>query len=283
MTWSIKKIAGFAPLHFFLAGAVIYSVVPEERPRIVVSDPSQIDEEVLIHEALRLGLLDDSVVSRRLARIGRFVADHQCEDAEDAEAMARELGLDREDLVVRRYLVEMMKLAIAAESDRVLPSEAELEAHLEDHAERFRQPEQIELAHVFVSSRRGRQMHEHAETLRRELVDRNPATSEGLGDPFTRPHKVTASLPELERIFGPEFSDGLDLDGVGSWQGPVQSGHGIHWVWVEQRIPARLPEVAEIRGQVVHHHRRVKREEHVRRRLAGLRTRYEIVTQSEDG
>lgn len=279
----IKKAALFPLLHFFVAGGLIYAFVPEERPLIVVTDPSQIDEEILIHEASRLGLLDDPVVSKRLAQIGRFVADHPCESAEEAKAFALGLELDREDLVIRRYLAEMMRLAIAAESDRSLPTEAELEAHLREHADRFRGPEKLMFVQVFVSARRETEMGVRAEALRDRLIGHHPAEVSKLGDPFTRPREFTASLSEISQIFGPEFARGLDADALRSWQGPIPSSHGVHWVWIDQRAPSRLPEVSEIRGQLVHHYRRVKRQEHLRRRLAGLRSRYEIVTEANEG
>ena len=279
----VKKAATSPLLHFFAAGALIYAFVPEERPVIVVSDLSQVDEEILIHEASRLGLLDDPVVSKRLAQIGRFVADHPCESADEAKALARDLDLDRQDLVIRRYLAEMMRLAIAAESDRILPSEAELEAHLRTHADRFRGPEKLALVQVFVSARRGKEMGARADALREQLIGRPSAEVMKLGDPFTRPSEITASLSEIGQIFGPEFAEGLDADALQSWQGPIPSAHGVHWVWIDRRLPARLPEVSEIRGQLVHHHRRVRRQEHLRRRLAGLRTRYEIVTEANEG
>ncbi len=279
----MKNLVKSPLFHFFVAGAVIYSLVPEERPVIVVSDPAEIDEEILIHEARRLGLLDDPVVSERLARIGRFVADHECEDAEEAEAIARELKLDREDLVIRRYLTEMIKLAIAAESDRVLPTEAELETHLNKHADRFRVTHRLELTHVFVSSRHGSDMSARAEALRAQLVDQGPAIAKELSDPFARPNEITVSLADLGRIFGTEFREALDIGARQAWQGPIPSTYGLHWVWIGRRIPARLPEVSEIRGQLLHHYRRVQREEHLRQRLAGLRTRYEIVTGGDEG
>ncbi len=270
-------------LHFFAAGAVIYALVPEARPVIVVSDPGQIDEEILIQEAMALGLLDDPVVSEWLARVGQFIGDQDCEDAEQAIALARELNLDRKDVVVRRYLVQMMRLAMAAESDRQLPSEVELEAHLREHADRFRAPEELRLTQVFVSSRRGNEMRARAEAVGRQLASNGAAVAQELSDPFSRPNELTASLAKIRETFGVGFEEALDEGLIGSWQGPIPSAHGLHWVRTEERIPARLPEVSEIRGQLLHHYRRVHREEHMRRRLAGLRTRYEIVSEPDEG
>lgn len=286
MTAWLKRIAMSPPLHFLLVGILLYRLVPQEPPVIRVSDASQIDDEVLIEEARRLGMLQDPVVSARLAQIGAFVADHKCDDEEEAADIARKLNLDREDLVIRRYLIQMMKLALAGESDRAIPTEVELEAHLHQHADRFRTPEELELVHVFVSARHGDELPARAEALRDELPalnDGDPRSVRGLGDPFARPNRLTASRDEIRLIFGPKFSEGLDPTQLRAWQGPIASAHGVHWVWVDRRVPAHLPEMAAVRSRLFHHYRRIRRQEHLEKRLAGLRTRYRIVTGADEG
>jgi parvulin-like peptidyl-prolyl isomerase len=36
----------------------------------------------------------------------------------------------------------------------------------------------------------------------------------------------------------------------GQWQGPVESGFGVHLVWVSERTEGRLPALAEVRDAV---------------------------------
>ena len=55
---------------------------------------------------------------------------------------------------------------------------------------------------------------------------------------------------ELTKSFGASFADAAFAQPVGVWQGPVSSAYGLHLVRIEERIPARLPPLSEIRGRV---------------------------------
>ena len=300
-------------VHFLALGAVATLLVPDARPAIVL-DPTEVarlradwtagrareptaseegtlleravDDEILLREAWASGLDEgDAIVARRLARVGSFLGRPE-EDPSDAEAWARELGLHRSDVVVRRYLIEMMRLAIARESDRELPTEAELEAHRRAQRARFEVPERLRLSHVFVSARRGGAAGPDARRILDELRagesrgSRGPESGHDRGDPFPHGATLVASARDLGRSFGAGFADRLDPARVGEWQGPIPSAYGLHLVRIHERIPARLPDLEEIRGQVVHHALRVRREAHLRRRLDALRERYEIVLEA---
>ena len=50
-------------------------------------------------------------------------------------------------------------------------------------------------------------------------------------------------------LFGTVFTDGLKGLEAGRWAGPVESGFGLHLVWVDDRVPARAPQRAPARGR----------------------------------
>ena len=65
--------------------------------------------------------------------------------------------------------------------------------------------------------------------------------------------RITAPLlprSEIARLFGEEFGRKVFELEPGRWQGPVESGYGLHLVLVTELKPARLPELAEVRDQV---------------------------------
>src|SRR6185295_2323909 len=68
------------------------------------------------------------------------------------EALA--LGLDRKDVIVRRQLTQKMRFLIEDATMPAEPSTAELQAWLEQHAERYGQPSTVSFQQVFLS--RGR-------------------------------------------------------------------------------------------------------------------------------
>jgi len=250
-----------------------------------------IDEEVLLHQAIGAGWLrHDGTVLSRLAQLGRFVGPTPAAGAsagepgaaragaispDEAVARARELGLDRGDPVIRRYLVERARLAIAAEADRPEPNDAELAAFLEARAARFRLPERLRLRHVFARGDRP-DANARATRLARTLVELTPDDTAARGDPFPGGRRVVASREELARRFGARFAASLDLEARGRWQGPLPSAHGLHLVWLEEPLPARDPALAEVRGRVRQALLQERRTRHLRRRLDELRAGFRI-------
>jgi hypothetical protein len=290
-------------LHFLALGAVAFALRPTETPALVFGEvelerlradfaarearppdaaeldallEAALDEEVLLREAWASGRLrHDGTVVARLVALGRFVGPAEGADPEAALRRARELGLDRSDPVIRRYLVERMRLALAAETDHPEPGDAELAAHLARHPERFAVPERLRLAHVFTSARHPR-LEARAAALGRALAGRPPDAVGDRGDPFPYGLRAVATRAELARRFGPEFVAALDPDVRGRWQGPLPSAHGLHWVWLEAPEPARRPALDEVRSAVRQDLLRERRAAHLRRRLDELRARYQV-------
>ena len=68
------------------------------------------------------------------------------------------------------------------------------------------------------------------------------------GDVFLLEHDFKA-LPEGEvaKLFGETFAVKLGGLQPGQWQGPVESGYGVHLVKVGERSEGRLPALADVR------------------------------------
>jgi len=63
----------------------------------------------------------------------------------------------------------------------------------------------------------------------------------------------------------------------GSWQGPVQSGFGLHLVRVTDREALRIPEFEEVADQVRNEFEYQRRQQANEAVLEGMKARYEIV------
>jgi parvulin-like peptidyl-prolyl isomerase len=87
------------------------------------------------------------------------------------------------------------------------------------------------------------------------------------------------AAPDVERLFGQAFAARVGELPVGRWAGPVESGYGLHLVFVHERTPARLPDLADVRDAVANEWRAVRREEANRAFYEALRARYEITVQ----
>ena len=87
---------------------------------------------------------------------------------------------------------------------------------------------------------------------------------------------VVNSGPVL-MIFGAVFADRVTELPPGAWHGPVQSGYGLHLVFVHARSEPRLPDLAEVEQKVRDEWRAARRREVNEAVFAKLLEGYEVV------
>ncbi len=116
-----------------------------------------IDEEVLYRRALEIGLdRQNRVVRERLIAIMRMLTDDPKKDDEALYQDALALGLDRTDVVVRRHLVQLMSLLLKRSGATRTVTRADLERVLDRDADRYRLPGEVTLTQVYLDpARRG--------------------------------------------------------------------------------------------------------------------------------
>ena len=240
------------------------------------------DEEILYREARRIGLdRVDPVVHARLVRNMRFLggADEQRSD-EALYAEALELGMDASDLVVRRRLVQQMRFLLEAAAPLVAPTDEELRRYVASRPERYRIPERVRLAHVYLSrDRRGSALKADAEALLQRLRGEAvaPAAARELGDPFLHPSEFgLQSEAQLAKQLGAAFAREAMLLEPGRWKGPVISAYGMHLVWVRERQDSREPELETVRRSATSSLQAERNAEALEAGLELLRERYAL-------
>jgi hypothetical protein len=271
---TLQKILREPLLHFLVLGAglfVLFGVVgepaEERRDQIVVSAAKVENLAELFRRTWRRPPTQ--------AELDGLIEDHVKEEILYREARA--LGLDDDDIVIRRRLRQKMEFIsedIAAQAE---PSEQELRGFLADQSDRFREPARFSFAQVYLSpERRGEDAWGDAERLLVALDagQSDPAES---GDPFLLDQDYRGlSAREVERLFGRGFAARVAELPVGRWAGPVESGYGLHLVLVHERTSAQLPDLDEVRGAVASEWRAARREEANRAFYEGLRANYEV-------
>jgi hypothetical protein len=260
-------------LHFLCLGAALYILAPHDPS----GDVSVRDEELLYRAAVELGVAErDPAVRDRLAKLGGFVAEEDGAHAVAREATARRLGLAESDLVVRRHLTMLMRLAVERLSPEDVPRNADLTAYRAAHDTQLRIPPRVRFTHVYLSRDRHRATLEataaaRLRTLRRDHV--SPDRAVALGDAFpTGPDVGPLVHADVDRRFGAGFASRLASAEPSSWVGPIPSSYGLHLVWIHERLPAVTPPLDAIRGTVVHRWLRERREARARDRIAALRS-----------
>ena len=236
-------------VHFLVLGAALFIVFGWKRgpalgERDIVVTPGRVEQ---IAEGFQ------RVWNRPPTRqeLDGLIDDFVLEEIYYREALA--LGLEEDDTIIRRRLRQKMEFLAEEGGDGREPAEEDLQSFLEEHPDRFRIADRLTLDQVYVSvDKRGEGATAEAERVKRALAAAGADVSpDRYGDPFLLPHRLEmADVAELNRMFGAGFGDRVRELPVGSWEGPVESGYGLHVVRLRELEPGRLPALAEVREQV---------------------------------
>ena len=180
-----------------------------------------------------------------------LIDDHVKEEIATREAVA--MGLDRDDAIIRRRLRQKLEFLVEDAVDQVAPTDAQLQAWLEKHADAFTAEPRVALRQVYVSTeRRSASARADAEKLLARLRAAGPdAKIDALGDASMLPRELPLGpLSEVSRVFGTEFARKIDGIEPGRWTGPVESPYGLHLVLVPERVASARPELADVRPMV---------------------------------
>jgi hypothetical protein len=240
--------------------------------------PPRASQEITVPADAMAGMRED--FRRRTSRMPSAADEQAMLDAYvNDEVLVREalsMGLDRGDIIVRRRLIQKMEFLIENTEPVPAPSDAELEAFLAAHPERYASPARVTVTHVFLSAQRaGGDAATAAAAVKTQLdAGAEPAT---LGDPFLRGREFRLhTQAELAGIFGTAFAAAVMALPENVWSGPVQSSFGEHVVRVSDRHPATAPALAAVRERVERDWRDERRETLNREARARLRGRYVV-------
>ncbi len=233
------------------------------------------DDELLFREALLRGYHEtDSIVRMRLARNMRFASGE--DERTDARLVEEAIGLDMHetDLVVRRRLVQKLTLQIQARGRRVEPTEEELEAHLDANRDRWHRPARITAIQLYFRDA------ERAEAQRAQLPaapSPDDTAMRRLADPLPIPHHLPRHAKrELAKLLGPEFAEAVMALDPGSWEGPLPSAYGEHWVFVQERSEAAAVPLSAVRTEVRESLLAERGEAALDTWIADMRTRFDL-------
>jgi hypothetical protein len=269
-------------LHFVLAGAVLFGAYswmnraaekPDTRtaPRIQVStgDVQWLSENWTTQwrrpptpQELR-GLVTDYLNEQLLAR------------------EARALGLDDNDVIVRRRLSQKLTFLIEDTLRRADPSEDELQKFYEANAQRFRSGARISFAHIYFSRERRADARSDA-TVALSLLEGSSAPAAEPGDRSLIESEFRGETEQsISNAFGPGFARAVFALKTNTWSGPIESGYGFHLVRVSAWQEARLPSLSEVRARVLEDWKREQEQAAKERYLAELRRKYDVVVDEE--
>jgi hypothetical protein len=190
------------------------------------------------------------------------------------------LGLDRGDTVVRSRVRQKMEVLVD-DAAAGTPSDAELQAWLDAHRDDYTIPPAFTFQQVYLDPARHPALADDVFALMSRL--KAGADPGAAGDATLLPAAMhTATIPEIERTFGPALAGALAKLEVGAWYGPVRSSYGAHLVRVTARRDARIPALAEVRDAVARDLVRARTKDAQDAYYGALRERYRIVVEPLD-
>ena len=211
-----------------------------------------------------------------------LVRDRVLEEAYIREAVA--LGMDKDDLIIRRRLRQKMEFVsegLAATAD---PSDAQLQAYLNSNAAKFAVEPRFSFRQVYLDPQRhGANLTRDADRLLAALRQ-HTATKAGLvnvGDPIALDHEIdNASARDVGNLFGQKFVTGLGKVSAGQWQGPVESGYGMHLVLLDRRIEGGTPALDDVRDAVRREWSSAQQREAADRYAQALLRKYQVTVEA---
>jgi PPIC-type PPIASE domain len=281
-------------LHFLVIGAVLFAAyawlnrdgndVGMPQVRIAESDVRWLKETFALErqrepdqEELR-GLLREFVKEQLLAR------------------QAQELGLDKDDIVVRRRLAQKMTFLLQDNSRRAEPSEDDLHRLYEAQRSQLRTDQartdqaqggprtlftrpRISFMQIYFSPDKRADAAANAREALRELSRSDaPPPVDDLGDRLAGKSEFKdADERAVANQLGARFAAKVFALEPGPWQGPIESSQGFHLVRVTGLVPAQLRPFDEIRPQLVELWQEQSQREAEERYFVDLLKKYRVV------
>ena len=274
-TGFVRAIARQPLVHFLLAGIALFAGASLFEKRTRNSNEIRVS-------SVEIQRLQD-VWSRQYGRtptsaeLRNLVDEHVREEIYYREAVAS--GLDKDDSIIRRRLVEKMEF-LSQEVASGEPTEKELQDYFARNREKFRLSAQIAFTHVYFSpSKRGPDLQNDAMRSLAELRNAKSSADQAskLGDAFMLQSEYPLqTLEEVRSLFGAEFSNAIFNVRPGQWEGPIRSSYGLHLVRITQYQLAHAPELNDVRAQVMTDFKNDRLQAATEKYYARLRQRYQV-------
>jgi len=276
----MKKLLREPLLHFLLLGVVIFVIYDRvtppgsDEPGTIVISQGQIS-------SMMEGFTRTWQRPPTREELDGLIRDRVREEVYCREATA--LGMDKDDMVIRRRLRQKMEFVSDDVVARAEPSDADLNAYLQAHPEAFRMEQKFTFLQVYLNPEKHKETLAHDAALLltqlRQAVEKSDVSA--LGDSFLLEHEF-AAVPagETTKQFGEAFTAKLGTLATGQWQGPVESGYGSHLVLITGRTEGRVPALTEVHDAVAREWANARRLDANEKFYAELLKRYTVTVES---
>lgn len=142
---------------------------------------------------------------------------------------AQRMGLDDNDVIIRRRLAQKVEFFMSENDPPALPDEAVLRQWFNDNRAAYDTPEKLSWQHIFAASE------DEAKRLLVQVVN-SDKNWRSLGQPFILSREYgRQAMPKMSQIMGTRFAEAVFAkQEKRGWFGPVRSAYGWHVVKISQ-------------------------------------------------
>ncbi len=274
MSWTREPL-----VHFLVLGALLFGLFELMDDEASSKSPNQIEITASDVERLRDVWTKQWNRQPTETELKGLIESHLREEVLYREGLA--LGLDQNDTIIRRRLAQKMEFLFEDLALQSEPTEEELKAYFDRNKDKYLLPARVSFSHIYFNvDRHGEAAFGNAKQLLKKLQFHNTSLlrASDQGDRFMLEYDYTQKTQqEVGNVFGRQFAEKLFKTQKGIWQGPIESGYGIHLVRIRDRIESRLPQWDEVRSKVRLDFLHERRRETNKKIYEQLKARYEIV------
>jgi len=286
----LKRFLKEPLVHFLAAGLalfVLFGIVnrnePDEDPNVITVDR----DALLTFVQYRIKAFNPTLAAEKLDSLSdeelqRFIDDYVREEVLHREAIA--LGLDEDDYVIRRRLVQKLEFITEGFAEAgANVDDAALRRYFDANKADYYVEPYVTFTHVFFATE-DRPQEQARALVEKKLVELNTdgvifADAPQHGDRFLYHVNYVERTPEyVASHFGVPMAKALfelepnDL----MWRGPFDSPYGVHLVMLTTNEPGRDPELAELEERVREDARRAIIREETEAAIADIVEAYDV-------
>lgn len=198
----------------------------------------------------------------------------------DEEILYREglkLGLDKDDLIVKRRVVQKMRFLLEDMTPLQSPNSEQLQTWLSQNPERYQTGETIRFSHYFFS--RGKRGDDAVLDAKQALQQLKQGQTISADPSALQAENQGMDTLQMTREIGQLPAKHLFALPVGEWSEPVPSALGFHLFKVIEKTPGRLMTLEEAGAQLNADLVAAQREALNEAAMAALRSTYTITVQ----
>lgn len=286
-----KKLLRDPLIHFAILGALIYWLINTLSPSLNDLDSQTIrisESDLVTYLQNRDQVFDSALYKKKLASYSpeqRAFAQAQFVQQEVLFREAKKLGLDQNDQLLRRRLIQKIKYFLEGLSSATTTVEAvQVDAFYAEQKQHYLKPATVSFSHIFYKAENAKDPSAtkramqalNSHTLKQVML--SPSSSDHF--PYHR-HYVDKSESQISRHFGREFAQALfSLDAKSEqWQGPIESAYGQHLIMVNNKTAANVPPLSDIAERVTEDLQRKLQTEELQKQIDQLIAQYQIVAE----